>query len=189
MSRVAISAVLVGLAVAACTSPGAERTVDSSTAAPPLPRDTTARTQTDSLAYHLTFRNGQYEGSASATFRNAMPDTAYFVNCNGVTSFTLQRLQDTAWSNVWSPPMNACLSAPIIVAPGDSLHRTVPLLDGFQPDSAALQRSPADTGIYRIVWSGLVHHYHAPNRTASFGTTPPIELRISNRFLLIGAPW
>ena len=176
---------LIGVALIACDTPETQPPAADSVPAISLPRDTAALFQTDSLAYHLVFRNGQYEGTAGVTFRNRMADTAYFVNCNGATGFTLERAQGDTWATTWVPPMNACLSPPIIVPPGDSIRRTVLVLDGFQPDSAALQRSPNDTSVYRIVWTSVFHHYGKPR---PFGTVPPLENRVTNRFMLIGAP-
>jgi hypothetical protein len=192
----AATAVILCTAIA-CSDSGsraaAERPGDSATppgASRPLSRDTTAATQTDSLAYHVMVRDGRfYEAPAMVTFRNTSPDTAYFVNCNGATPTGIQRETAAGWVDVWNGEQDACLSAPIVVPPGDTLRRRVLLFDGFHPlpnDTTAAPSGPTHApAVYRIIWHGLVHHYNAG---LPFGTEPSIALRTSNRFLLTGAP-
>ena len=181
-------------AVLACTDSGsrapAQRGGDSSAISrhsASLRRDTTAATQTDSLAYHITLRDDRFHDvPAMVTFRNTSADTAYFVNCNGATPTGLQRETSDGWVNAWTSVQDACLSAPIIVPPGDTLRRQVLLFDGFQPPpNDTTLPPPGGRAVYRLIWYGLVHHYNAG---LPFGTEPSLALRTSNRFVLTGAP-
>ena len=153
----------------------------------PLARDTAPATQTDSLAYQVRLRDSLfYDAPAMVTFRNSSADTVYFVNCNGATPTGLQRETSEGWVTAWSSIQNECLSAPIIVPPGDSLRRQVLLFDGFQPmPNDTTPAPPGGRGVYRLIWYGLVHHYKAG---LPFGTEPPLALRTSNRFVITGAP-
>jgi hypothetical protein len=151
-------------------------------------RDTTAATQTDSLFYRVTVRDSVfYDAPAMVTFRNTSADTAYFVNCNGAIATSIQRKIDDAWVDVWNSEQDQCLSAPIVVPPGDTLRRRVLLFDGFHPHpNDTLPPPPTDPPpAYRLMWRGLVHHYRAG---VPFGTDPALALQISNPFLLAGAP-
>ncbi len=157
----------------------------------PFARDTTALSQTDSLRYHLTRRGERYEGTAMVTFRNTTPDTAYFIHCNDATGVQLQRDVSGTWVSVWTSMHDACHSAPIVVAPGDTLRRAVPFLDGYQPepgDSASPTREP---GTYRLVWVELVRDYNRElpySRDVAVDPSLPLAQRVTNRFLLTGAP-
>lgn len=149
-----------------------------------LARDTAALSQTDSLAYAITFRDGRYSGRALVRFHNRTADTAYFVNCNGATSVQLQRDVDGVWLDAWTSAQDACLSPPIVVPPGDTLERSVLFFDGYQPDTAAATTTQGQ-GVYRLVWTALVHHYQ-PGAPVGAELSPP--QRVSNRFVLTGAP-
>ena len=181
-----LAGVVASIAVCACADREPERTADSAPAPPALARDTAAPFQTDSLAYHLTWRDDRYEGSASVLFRNQTADTAYFVNCNGATGFQLEREEAGKWVAVWAPPQNQCLSAPIVVPPGDSLRRTTILLDGYQPDTPGARPLSADSSLHRLVWTAMVHHY--ARRPPPFGAEVPLVQRVSNRFFLFTTP-
>ena len=186
VSRVLLGSVIAGIALLACSGGESKPATDSAPTSPAVERDTAAAFQTDSLAYHLTWRVDRYEGSASVLYRNHTPDTAYFVNCNGATGFQLEREEAGKWIAVWAPPQNQCLSAPIIVPPGDSLRRTTILLDGYQPGSPGARPLNADSSLHRLVWTAMVHHY--AKRPPPFGADVPVEQRVSNRFLLFTSP-
>ena len=170
----------------ACSDSGSRVPADQPTSFYAVGRDTTAATQTDSLAYHVSTTDGRYDAPAMVTFRNTSPDTAYFVNCNGAIATTIQRKVGAVWVDVWNSEQDACLSAPIIVPPGDTLRRKVLLFDGFHPHpgDTTLPRTDGPV-LYRLMWRGLVHHYRAG---LPFGTEPPMSLLVSNPVLLFGAP-
>ncbi len=176
------------VAAVACTDSGSRAPAPNSSHRAALPRDTAPATQTDSLAYHVTMRDGLYVAPVAVTFRNISADTAYFVNCNGAVSTGLQRETAGGWVDAWTSVQDQCLSAPIIVPPSDTLRRRVLLFDGFDSTTA----TPSPTGapsdapaVYRVIWHDLVHHYKAG---LPFGTEPTMTLRTSNRFVLTGAP-
>jgi hypothetical protein len=169
----------------ACEGTGARDTSDVSGDAREPRRDTTALFQTDSLAYRLTYRDGRYEGTAMVTFRNRTADTVFFIHCNGATGTALQREVNGDWVDVWHSVQNGCFSAPITVAPGDSLRRSVFLFDGYQPDTAAAVSPGSGSAVHRLVWTAAVKDF-APG--VSYGTPLPLEQRASNPFLLTGAP-
>ena len=170
---------MVIASIASCERGAREERADSVA----LTRDTSALSQTDSLAYAITLRDGRYTGRALVRFHNRTADTAYFVNCNGATSVQLQRDVGGVWVDAWTSAQDACLSPPIVVLPGDTLDRPVLFFDGYQPDTAATPA--AERGVYRLVWTALVHHYQS--RTP-VGVELPLPRRISNRFVLTGAP-
>ncbi len=176
----------VAIAFIALLACGQPRDPGQGTDAVAVTRDTAALSQTDSLEYRLVQRDGRYTGRALVTFHNRTADTAFFVNCNGATSVQLQRNVDGVWIDSWTSEQDACLSAPIIVPPGDSLQRPVVLFDGYQGDPIALPTSPGEgPAIFRLVWTAIVHEYdpRAPREVSL-----PLPRRVSTRVMLGGAP-
>ena len=179
-----VAIALGGTALLACSESSPRATDSVVASSPAIERDTAAASQTDSLAYRIVRRaDGQYEARAEVIFRNRMADTAYFVNCNGATGVRLERLVSDTWVPSWSSEQDGCLSGPIVVAPGDSLRRSVLLFDGYHPISSDAPAEAAST--YRLVWTTVVHHYEP---RAPLANEVPEAQRVSNRFFLVGAP-
>jgi hypothetical protein len=140
-------------------------------------RDESALFQTDSLRYALVDQDGGAAATIGVRFTNVTGSTAYFVNCNGMPVYYLEKLVDDTWSIVWSPVFLACLSDPIVVARGNT-HDLVLRVYANNPGYPTFNGS-AVPGVYRLVWSNVLSSY-----TERSDASLPLEKRVSNRFAL-----
>ena len=172
-ASVAAAAVLASVACSGATDPAA---------APAVVRDTLASFQTDSLRYALSPSPPGYETRVGVVFTNRAARTAYFVNCGGATSISMEKLVGDQWQAVWQPPIPACLSQPIAVAPGGS-YRTELRVFGARPGSNVIpQFTTTDlSGVFRLVWHEVVFDYHD---LPPWGEPLPAASTVSNRFEL-----
>lgn len=155
------------------------------TATPPtVERDTTALVQTDSLIYRLEREWAGLRTTIRFSFTNPLPDTVYMVNCNGVVSGQLEKRSDGGqWIAMWSPVLPACLSPPVVIAPGATYEGTLPVWGALPGTNAAPQFNSSEVeGVYRMVWGSLVLHYDDSRQ--GFGDPVPLSVRISNAFVL-----
>ena len=138
--------------------------------------------RTDSNSYALRADNMGYSALIDVEFTNSTADTVYFINCNGVTGVTFEKLVDSTWQMAWMPAMNACLSAPIVVPPGSTrrfpTHAFAARRDRAQSGEITIEDAP---GTYRIVWPHTVASYQG---SPPFGDSLPLSQRVSNRFIL-----
>jgi hypothetical protein len=179
-------AVLLLSFVAAGCSGGVEGDVIVDPTAPLIARDLAALFQTDSLRYTLKAFSGSYDGTIGVVFTNGTPDTAFIVNCAGSTSLALEKLVDGGWVRAWSPVLPACLSPPIVIAPGRQYRSDVRIFSGYVGSNLYPQFSITDiTGIYRIVWDNVLRTYQD---RLPFGEPVGPDRRVSNRFELIAPP-
>ncbi|MBA3578961.1 MAG: hypothetical protein H0W42_03150 [Gemmatimonadaceae bacterium] len=149
--------------------------------------DPSALFQTDSLSYKLDARNIGYIGAIDVRFTNRTADTTYFINCNGTTGVTLQKLVDGEWRDAYSPARNDCLSPPIAVPPGGTANLPIPVFSGYPGNNFFPKFSVDDIpGVYRAMWTAAVTSYH--DGRGSFGNPLPLEHRVSNRFALRLSP-
>lgn len=172
-----LSLVLVGalLPQAGCNNPTPRERVPQ--AAQAVPQLTPART--DEPVY--SFAPGQFgpELRIRSTF-TAPADTAlHLANCNGAFSWRLQKVSGQDWADAWSPAMDACLSAPILIPPSGT-HTGTHLV---RPGAGARLLAPSgenelDEGTYRLVWDGL---------SRAKGGAVPLASRLSNTFK-VGPP-
>jgi hypothetical protein len=138
--------------------------------------------RTDSVAYTLRARDNGYEAVIGVSFTNRTSDTTYFVNCNGAVGVSLEKLMEGNWRNAWSPVLPACLSPPIVVAPGATRSLPIRVFGGFPGSNVHPQFAVAEiSGVYRAVWNSAVTHYQSQ---LPFGEPLPLAQRISNRFTL-----
>src|SRR5262245_16702883 len=100
---------LIAAALSACADPASPQAAR---------RDVEALFQTDSLSYALIDNGTSYYGLIAARFTNQSGGATYFVNCNGVTSYQFEKLVDGVWKVTFAPPINLCLSPPVVVANG-----------------------------------------------------------------------
>ncbi len=149
----------------------------------PLPaRDTAAFFQTDSLEYSLDSTAVGWQGSIRVLFTNQSSDSAFFVNCNGLTALSLEKLAGAEWTPAWFPALPLCLSLPIIVKPGGDHLFTISIFGAFPEMNAYPKFATAEIGgVYRIVFHQLLSSYRT---SLPFGTEFPLERRISNQFRL-----
>ncbi|MGH7752667.1 MAG: hypothetical protein ACREN5_07610 [Gemmatimonadales bacterium] len=137
--------------------------------------------ETDAPAYTLATTAIGYEGSIGFVFTNPNAGPAYIVNCQGATSLHLEKRVGTAWRVAWAPAINACLSAPIVVAPGAQYRGVVRIIDcSFRTNCAPRFAVPDIAGQYRLVWTAVLSSYD--DRRYPFGGLLPLEQRISNAF-------
>ena len=150
-------------------------------------RDSSAPIRTDAASYRLVWDDRGWSATIPFEFTNPAADTLYAVNCNGAIAVALERKEGTAWSTFWVPMMNACLSPPVVIPPGQ-LHRDTVELWGAPPggNMGPEFRSADVEGTYRLIWTNLVSHYD--DRAAGFGDTVPAAYRHSNDFQLEPGP-
>ena len=138
--------------------------------------------RTDSNSYTLRPDDIGYSALINVEFTNGTEDTVYFANCNGVTGVTFEKLVDSTWKIAWLPGMNACLSAPIVVAPGARrgfpTHAFAARRDRVQSGELTIADAP---GTYRIVWPYTVVSYQS---SPPLSDSLPLRYRVSNRFML-----
>lgn len=153
----------------------------------PLTRDLAAFLQTDTLEYWLTWspwREGRiYQGDIPFVYTNARADTVWVPNCHQTLQMILQRQGLGGWRTIWGSITPACLSAPIVILPGESWSDTLHIHGGTEGSNVGPPFPSGDLeGIYRLVWLPLVSAYD-PSAPGS-GPLLPLEERVSNRFLV-----
>lgn len=148
-----------------------------------LTRDASPLFQTDSLGY--TLRNGSlgYEASVTVIYTNRTASPTSFVNCDGGTNYTFEKLVSGQWAFAWSPGIAACLSPPIVVLPGATHTFILSVFGGYPDCRCAPQFAVTDiSGVYRAVWGS---GFNADDGSGGMTGGPvPLEARISNRFTL-----
>lgn len=172
---------LLVVVMAACSpsaSPGDESARDEVV----VTRDSQAPIQTDSLLYSLKPQDRGWATRIPFEYRNPTSDTIYVVNCNRIVGMDLEQHIGSEWQAIWHPVMPACLSPPIVIAPGAIYADTITIF-GARPDTNTEPAFPDTTftGRYRLVWQGLVRRYRMDSG-ADFGDPVPLEDRISNEF-------
>jgi hypothetical protein len=174
---------LVCLPVGACADRSehdARSTARDSAAA--MSVDTLHALRTDRAAYQWTIADSTYQVAIPITFHNESPDTIYIVNCNGQLPFGVERRYDDAWAPFWMAPTNACLSAPMVIEPGDTFRHTTGIAINLRNrDLPVGAGEDALVGEFRLVWHSIVKHY---STRPAFGDTLPLAVRRSNTFKL-----
>jgi hypothetical protein len=158
-------------------------TITVTVAVPSVDRDQFALFQTDSLHYRLSAKSHGYEGRIAYTFTNRTQAPVYIVNCNGITSLWMEKWIDGRWMPAWSPVIPACLSPPIVVQPNATYNAGIFVFSGYPGTRSHPQFSvPVITGVYRVVWKDVLSSYQ--DRAYPFGAPIPLEMRVSNRFVI-----
>jgi hypothetical protein len=136
-------------------------------------------------------RDGDWERTTlDFVFRNKSDDTLYQPTCraNGVgdpgLSLVVQERTAEGWEDVWAPMLLACLSEPIVVAPGGTYRDTFEIV--LHPQDTVTQprmntEVPLD-GTYRLFWHQLLRTYDP--EAYPFGEEAADSLRFSNSFAL-----
>jgi hypothetical protein len=149
----------------------------------PFEGETHLRTSAES--YTLTRRDGGWATSIDFSFTNPLAENVYVVNCRGAVLLGLERWSGDAWERAWSPVELACLSPPIVIAPGETLRHTLPVWgsDPGRNHHPEFTVTPVE-GTYRLVWSQPVLRWRGDYVDGAFGDPVPRELRVSNSFVL-----
>lgn len=185
MKKFSTFPMLLVLLLSACSHGLVDLLADDSRvpADPTVPSRDAVAFQTDSLSYTLLSASVGLEGKIAFVFTNPTSAPVYIVNCRGATSLRLEKQSGDTWVPAWSPVIPLCLSAPIVVQPGQQYAGVVHVFGGY-PSTAMHPRFVVDSvpGVYRIVWADVLRTYN--NRTYPFGEPLPLEQRVSNRFQL-----
>jgi hypothetical protein len=122
-----------------------------------------------------------WRGEIGYTFRNRTERTISLLNCNGGYGLQLERWDGAEWVVAWSPALLMCLSAPIELAPGETLSRTLGVFGG-RPDSNMHPRFAVSEieGTYRLVITAALWDYDHDG--PPWGTPVPVEHRSSGPF-------
>lgn len=149
----------------------------------PPARDSDPPLQTSRLVYELRSTDQGLEAEIPFTYTNETGRTVYVVNCNKIAPPALEKQVDGEWVHAWSAVVPLCLSAPIVIGPGQMHKNTIAFFAGH-PSNNVYPKFRVDEveGIYRLVWHDVVHNYN-PDRPG-FGDPLVLEERISNAFLL-----
>src|SRR5688572_12139861 len=118
--RFGLAILCVGLL--ACSNepaPGAELSSSSPTPAA-APAHAEFAITTDSLVYYLEPSTVGLGAVIAYSYTNRTDKLVSLINCNGAYGVRLEKLEGAEWVNAWAPGMNACLSAPIQLASGES---------------------------------------------------------------------
>lgn len=151
-----------------------------------LTRETAPLFQTDSLAYTLVAGSHGYQAEIEVRFTNRTASRVYFVNCNGGTSLSLEKLINFRWQAVWSPALPGCLSPPITVPRGGTHDTRIRVFGGYPGNNAWPKFAVTDvSGTYRAVWHDALWSYQD---RLPFGVPLDLEHRVSNRFVLHSQP-
>ena len=170
---------MLALAALAACEPGAS---DVTARAPAATADAHHFT-TDSAGYTLRRDGDMLAIAIGYVFRNPLQDTVSVVNCNDHVVMDLQKRVGSGWESVWHGMTNACLSAPLEVPPGDSLHGRMDI-QGAGPDHRSLPTFTTTEldGEFRLIWHQPRVHYDAD--IAEFGDTLALSDRVSTPFRL-----
>jgi hypothetical protein len=138
---------------------------------------------TNASAYSLGFDGDTYRARIGYTFTNVTDAPAFVPNCNGAFDMSLERRTAAGWEEVWHPDLPECLSAPLVIDPGDELEDVIDLRIGAPGSGTFPQFDAADPdGTYRIVLIDVLSSYDGG--TFPFGPRLPLEARVSNQFEL-----
>lgn len=176
---IALALLLVLAACRPATRPDETSTRVDPSASVTAPPHTDGPVQTDRSAYVLSDGPSR-EATIVTTLRAPADQTLYIMNCNGATGVTLQRKVGEEWVYARLVAMNACLSPPIVVAPGEEHTASIELREDAGSMSGASGANMLESGIYRVVWSGVLTSFDSDVR--GFGPELPLEQRVSEPF-------
>ncbi|HSM07341.1 MAG TPA: hypothetical protein VK858_22120 [Longimicrobiales bacterium] len=140
--------------------------------------------QTGSLEYTLEPTSGEvHEVVIPYSFTNRTGSAVSIRNCDGVFSLGLERKTTAGWVRSWSSTLVLCVSAPIVIAPGEAYHDFV-TVQAAPPTAYSGMELPLESapGTYRIVWDRPLVGYDdgAPDS----GSILSKEQRVSNAFTM-----
>ena len=151
----------------------------------PGPSDSAALFQTDSSTYTFVTSAVATEGRILTTLTNRSGQAMYFVNCNGGTSLSIQRLDGTQWTHFWSPTQLLCFSPPIIAQNGGTQAFDIRVFAGNAGSNVFPKfERPLVTGVYRVVWNASYFTYLERQNGREWSDPVPESLRVSNSFVI-----
>lgn len=140
--------------------------------------------RTDAATYVLRPYLSGYGTDIGIRFENRSQSRMYAVNCQQQLAPVLQKKLHGEWVTWWSPVLLGCLSAPIVLQPGEVLERRLQVWGALPGTNWAPQWQSAELdGTYRVVLSSLVYNY--TDQGQRFGDPVPLSLRVSNEFTLV----
>lgn len=147
--------------------------------------DTAALFQTDSTSYTFVTSAVATQGRISTTLTNRTGRAMYFVNCNGGTSLSIQRLDGAQWKHFWSPVQLLCLSPPIVVQNGSTQAFDIRVFAGSAGSNVFPKfERPLVTGVYRVMWNDAYFNYQDRQNGVPWSDPVPEALRVSNSFVI-----
>jgi hypothetical protein len=150
--------------------------------------------RTSAAAYEVEAVPYGFVGRIPFTFTNRTGGPVYLPNCKGDFAPNIQRRTAEGWEPVWLPIHNDCRSPIRVVPPGDTLRYTLVVTatpaQGDHPVLHAMGRLHAELsargrgGPYRLVWGERQAYASYDERARPYGTSLPLEHRVSNAFTL-----
>ncbi|HET7711193.1 MAG TPA: hypothetical protein VFL80_04630 [Thermoanaerobaculia bacterium] len=152
------------------------------------PDEARAPIVTDKTRYRFEHDVCGPETTIISTFHAPRDRKVYVLHCNQAISTGLQRLVDGKWVNSWGAERDACLSAPIVLSPGEAESEPITLRRGagatlYPPGDRVRLLEP---GTYRVVWYGVLLSVEDNLRT--LGEELPLEQRVSAPFAIDAPP-
>jgi hypothetical protein len=137
--------------------------------------------RTDRAEYQVQDVNGILTVDFGLVYENPLDRDVAVPACHSPHPPLLEQLVAGEWRLAYSPPVLMCITAPLVIPRGREHHfRHVVRADAWE-----LERWPTAgaerTGNYRLVWAVGTHDRRATN---GMGAPLPLELRLSNEFLL-----
>ena len=179
MRRARAAIPLAAAAWLAACQPGADDAPpgESATGAP------THHFTVDSAGYTLRRDGDALATSIGFVFRNRLADTVSVVNCNGHVVMNLEKRVGEGWEPVWHGMTNACLSPPLVIAPGDSLAGRIEVsgADPGHPSLPVFETAELD-GEFRLAWYQPRLRYDAER--GNLGDTLALADRVTTPFRL-----
>lgn len=181
--------IALATALAACTAGGVDGARDGDSAAAAGRNDTIATSppaadgpmmRTSAETYALRKTSLGYQADIPYTYTNRTDGAVYLVNCNGDVTPGIQRMVGGEFTQWWIPSTNACLSPPVVIAPGSTYSDTVRVVISPQDPQLYASIDTAPAGSYRLVWYSALSSFDDDAR--GFGQPIPIGHRVSNRF-------
>jgi hypothetical protein len=176
-------ALLVLFACKPAETPPPAQPAETTTPPSPAPPAQNFAVSTDRNSYQMI--EGPYgpEVTITTTIRAPRDKRVYITNCNGAIGTGLQRLVGGKWEYAWAQEMNACLSAPIIIEPGQEKTTTILAASGEHAAVDARRNSSRiEGGTYRVGWHGLYTSWDLNKRP--WGEELPLEQRVSAPFTI-----
>jgi hypothetical protein len=166
------------LFLTSCREPG---TSSEGASAVPTIDESPPLLMTDSAVYTLQWDGRGWFTTIGFEYQNSSGDTLYVVNCNQHVTLNVQKRDSLSWTDFWYGATDACLSAPIEIAPGATYQGELSIWGapaGNTSTTAFLSDDFADA--YRLKWNQLMVNY--TGRPPRLGDTLPEARRVSNNF-------
>lgn len=160
---------------------GAPDTSSESASASPAADKSPPLLTTDSTEYTLQWDGRGWFTTIRFEYQNSSGDTLYVVNCNQHVTLNVQKRDSLRWTDFWYGATDACLSAPIEIAPGATYRGELPIWGAPAGNTSTTAFVSDDfSGTYRLKWNQLLRNY--TGQPPHLGDTLPELQRVSNHF-------